>query len=90
MDFGNWTEDKKGSYNNWDAISRSTIEVDSHLQFVSLLYTSFSCLVVSFLMFSFRFNQGHGLLYLFPGITSEFEISEPRTLTDDILAKKHT
>ncbi|KAG5375252.1 hypothetical protein IGI04_039848 [Brassica rapa subsp. trilocularis] len=59
MDFGNWTEDKKGSYNNWDAISRSTIE-------------------------------GHGLLYLFPGITSEFEISEPRTLTDGILAKKHT
>ncbi|CAN6813330.1 unnamed protein product [Brassica oleracea] len=27
MDFGNWTEDRKGSYNNWDAISRSTIEV---------------------------------------------------------------
>ncbi|KAG2332994.1 hypothetical protein Bca52824_004174 [Brassica carinata] len=27
MDFGNWTEDRKGSYNNWDAISRSTVEV---------------------------------------------------------------
>jgi FtsP/CotA-like multicopper oxidase with cupredoxin domain len=27
MDFGIWSEDKKGSYNNWDAISRSTIEV---------------------------------------------------------------
>ncbi|KAL0734384.1 hypothetical protein Bca4012_010594 [Brassica carinata] len=27
MDFGNWTEGRKGSYNNWDAISRSTIEV---------------------------------------------------------------
>ncbi|CAN6842851.1 unnamed protein product [Brassica oleracea] len=27
MDFGNWTEDKKGSYNNWDAVSRSTVEV---------------------------------------------------------------
>ena len=27
MDFGVWTEDKKGSYNNYDAISRSTIEV---------------------------------------------------------------
>uniref|UniRef100_A0A1J3K2F8 Monocopper oxidase-like protein SKS1 n=1 Tax=Noccaea caerulescens TaxID=107243 RepID=A0A1J3K2F8_NOCCA len=27
MDFGIWTEDKKGSYNNYDAISRSTIEV---------------------------------------------------------------
>ncbi|CAH2070373.1 unnamed protein product [Thlaspi arvense] len=27
MDFGIWTEDKKGSYNNWDAISRSTVEV---------------------------------------------------------------
>ena len=36
MDFGNWTEDKKGSYNNWDAASRSTVEVDSHLQSVSL------------------------------------------------------
>lgn len=27
MDFGVWSEDKKGSYNNYDAISRSTIEV---------------------------------------------------------------
>ncbi|KAL1222222.1 Monocopper oxidase-like protein SKS2 [Cardamine amara subsp. amara] len=27
MDFGIWSEDKKGSYNNWDAISRSTVEV---------------------------------------------------------------
>ncbi|CAH8383628.1 unnamed protein product [Eruca vesicaria subsp. sativa] len=27
MDFGIWTEDRNGSYNNWDAISRSTIEV---------------------------------------------------------------
>ncbi|KFK26749.1 hypothetical protein AALP_AA8G288500 [Arabis alpina] len=27
MDFGIWSEDKKGTYNNWDAISRSTIEV---------------------------------------------------------------
>ncbi|CAN8273947.1 unnamed protein product [Cochlearia groenlandica] len=27
MDFGIWSEDKKGSYNNYDAISRSTIEV---------------------------------------------------------------
>ncbi|XP_021909642.1 monocopper oxidase-like protein SKS1 [Carica papaya] len=27
MDFGIWTEDKRGSYNKWDAISRSTIEV---------------------------------------------------------------
>ncbi|XP_010442654.1 PREDICTED: monocopper oxidase-like protein SKS2 [Camelina sativa] len=27
MDFGIWSEDRKGSYNNWDAISRSTVEV---------------------------------------------------------------
>ncbi|XP_010532249.1 PREDICTED: monocopper oxidase-like protein SKS1 [Tarenaya hassleriana] len=27
MDFGIWSEDKRGSYNNWDAISRSTVEV---------------------------------------------------------------
>ncbi|CAH8279269.1 unnamed protein product [Arabidopsis lyrata] len=27
MDFGIWSEDRKGSYNNWDAIARSTIEV---------------------------------------------------------------
>ncbi|KAF2315763.1 hypothetical protein GH714_040300 [Hevea brasiliensis] len=27
MDWGVWTEDKKSSYNNWDAISRCTVEV---------------------------------------------------------------
>lgn len=27
MDWGIWTEDKKSSYNNWDAISRCTVEV---------------------------------------------------------------
>ncbi|XP_010536535.1 PREDICTED: monocopper oxidase-like protein SKS1 [Tarenaya hassleriana] len=27
MDFGNWTQERRGSYNNWDAISRSTVEV---------------------------------------------------------------
>ncbi|KAJ0261793.1 Monocopper oxidase-like protein SKS2 [Hirschfeldia incana] len=27
MDFGIWSEDRKGTYDNWDAISRSTIEV---------------------------------------------------------------
>lgn len=27
MDFGNWTENDRSSYNKWDAISRSTVEV---------------------------------------------------------------
>ncbi|GLT40288.1 hypothetical protein SLA2020_144340 [Shorea laevis] len=27
MDFGNWTESDRSSYNKWDAISRSTVEV---------------------------------------------------------------
>ncbi|KAG7605699.1 putative L-ascorbate oxidase [Arabidopsis thaliana] len=27
MDFGIWSEDRNGSYNNWDAVARSTVEV---------------------------------------------------------------
>lgn len=27
MAYGNWTENSRGSYNRWDAISRSTIQV---------------------------------------------------------------
>ncbi|KAK6926385.1 Multicopper oxidase, N-terminal [Dillenia turbinata] len=27
MDYGNWTEDSRGTYNKWDAISRSTVQV---------------------------------------------------------------
>ncbi|KAM6598455.1 hypothetical protein CsatA_018064 [Cannabis sativa] len=27
MDYGNWTEDSRGRYNKWDAISRATIQV---------------------------------------------------------------
>ncbi|MFS7958520.1 putative cupredoxin, multicopper oxidase, type 2 [Helianthus anomalus] len=27
MAYGNWTEDSRGSYNRWDAISRSTTQV---------------------------------------------------------------
>ncbi|KAK6936318.1 Multicopper oxidase, N-terminal [Dillenia turbinata] len=27
MNYGNWTEDSRGTYNKWDAISRSTVQV---------------------------------------------------------------
>lgn len=89
MDFGNWTEERKGSYNNWDAIARSTIEVYSHLQCVSL-DISFGCLLCFCFDVTFRFTQGHGLLYLCHSIMPEFGISELRILTDGILVKKHT
>lgn len=59
MDFGNWTEDRKGSYNNWDAISRSTIEVDSHLQSQS---ASFVHTILLFTLFLFWC-----LLQVYPG-----------------------
>lgn len=32
MDYGEWTENSRGTYNKWDGIARSTIQVLTTLQ----------------------------------------------------------
>lgn len=31
MDYGEWTENSRGTYNKWDGIARSTIQVRFHM-----------------------------------------------------------
>lgn len=37
MDFGEWTENSRGTYNKWDGIARSTIQVSLLMTYSSVM-----------------------------------------------------
>jgi len=54
MDYGDWTENSRGSYNKWDAISRSTTQVrNCHAKFKRVTWWSFYSEVVFHLNFMY-------------------------------------
>lgn len=41
MDYGEWTENSRGTYNKWDGVSRSTTQVIGYFSLCEILSSKF-------------------------------------------------